>query len=79
MKFILSALALLASVAVVSAGPPGVLESRQTTCDVYACGWCHWYYNNKPTPDGGSAYTCLNMDGSEREPCPFCFDQPYCC
>jgi hypothetical protein len=33
-----------------------------TTCDNYACGWCHWYWDNKKTPDGGPAYQCLTDD-----------------
>jgi hypothetical protein len=47
--------------------PSSDLMARQENffpnkCDVYACGWCHYYYDDKPTPDGGPAYDCLKND-----------------
>ena len=55
MKLFSLAPLLLSSLLMAHASPTNLNfdVANANKCDIYACGWCHWYYNDERTPDGG--------------------------
>ncbi|QDS70737.1 hypothetical protein FKW77_003297 [Venturia effusa] len=63
--------------------PPSLKARQDNKClpQIYACGYCHYWWNNKETPDGGPANVCLiakNGVSYWALTCSYCNKQPEC-